>query len=490
MSFTTWRLTSLEKGELRYLIREFLELHRLLEKAKGLEVQAEAKNLLKKLEKGMAVEERIEYKQAKNFDRLRKAIIKARSSFSLQEDAEISRLFQQASYSDGVLKRIAARGGEIKKALENVAEKQSSQNLQDLRKLLQEAITADRAFVEIMEELFALAKSHKVLRSELTIQNALPHLALSVYQNVLILFDYTAYSHIYQEELKNLSKLYGQYAEQQVGKWRRNRLRRKSDAYYQQITAKAPPDSSMGLWSEEAPKLREVEDKLMKKSIVGYAELKGNFEDDQFLNAWEIYRIAAKKGYGVFLTELVLCYAAEFHKAVVIDRNSVSKAAQKAWSSLDLNRRDVLKFPSALRKYHSLLGYSEKDIYDKFGESGLRSVTFNRFGYPRGCSKERMEVFLTSLRERWRKDPSELKLSWMDRMKVTDEFGGGWASLDKAYYYDGKKNILKELLARGNRVGYYPGKDKISRSRLLSNIGILYHAGYAFFQSFNEEAHK
>ncbi len=494
LNFNSWKIRSLEKGQLRYLVREFLELTKLLDSSKKIEVQQKAKLFLKKLDIGLAKEERVEYKLAKNFERLRKAVIRARYSFSLQEDTQISHLLQQASYYDGVLKKIAARGGDLEKALQKLAESTSlsneeyTLNLKEVRTFLQEAITADQAFVAAVENLLDLARTHKVLRSEFFVQEALPNLALANAGKILVLFDYNAYARIYPQESKDNRKLYGNYPQQRLGKFRRTGLLKRNSLYTSQITAERPPDGSGGLM--DIPHLlNKTEDRLMKQSIIGYVELKPTFKYDQFLNAWEIYRIATKKGYGVFLTEIALCYAAQFHKALVMDRDQVSKAARKAWAYLDLNRPDVLKFPASLHKYHDLLGYSEEEIYAKFGDSGLRSVTFNRWGYPRDCITEKMDSLLAGLRKAWGWLP-EMHLSWMDNLKETNQFNGGIASLDKAYYYDGKKKTLQELLARGKRIGYYGGQDKISRSYLMSNWSDLYHAGYAFFQSFETEAQK
>ena len=61
---------------------------------------------------------------------------------------------------------------------------------------------------------------------------------------------------------------------------------------------------------------------------------------------------------------------------------------------------------------------------------------------------------------------------------------GGLASLDKAYYYDGKKGVLQLLMDRWNTAGELSGIPGYGFTATYS-IFDIYAAGYAFFQSFS-----
>ena len=64
------RITRLGQKELRYIIREFAELERLLRLAKkgvAEKAQLESQRILKSLERGLHREERVEYRLARNF---------------------------------------------------------------------------------------------------------------------------------------------------------------------------------------------------------------------------------------------------------------------------------------------------------------------------------------------------------------------------------------------------------------------------------------
>ena len=129
-------ITRLADKELRFIIREFVELHDLLRLAKAearSATQIEAQRLLRLLERGLRKEERVEYHAAKNFIRLRKAIVRARFGLYLQQDQQISELIRQAMIYDNTLKKLSAKGGDIEKKLKAITAHPTSEHCKSFK---------------------------------------------------------------------------------------------------------------------------------------------------------------------------------------------------------------------------------------------------------------------------------------------------------------------------------------------------------------------
>ncbi|MFH1276096.1 MAG: hypothetical protein ABIH82_03215 [Candidatus Woesearchaeota archaeon] len=487
-------ITRLADKELRYIIREFVELEKLLSLSKK-EVKAdssqECQRLLVLLKRGLRKEERVEYRAAKNFTKLRKAVVRARSGTTLQESQRITELIRQADIYDNTLKKLSASGGEIEKKLELIAKNPTIKEMQELQVLLEQAISADRSFDVVISELIQVMQGNKTTRSALLLEETYSSLAMVSHFNALILFDFEKVKKILRDNSRQMQKALGAKGSPLVGK-RQKAYHTKF--YFSSIKERKEIEaykSSEGGYKEGTTyqKLYLIENRIFKEAIIGYCDFDGRFiKTDIFCGSLEFFRVAAKKGYGVLMFELAFSYAATFHRAVVIDRgegenSGVSKPARKVLEYFDLKRRDVLKYPAMLAKYPELIGYSKESAIEKFGTKGVYySSTFNRYGFPIEIPEEKQNELISQLQFR----PKSRRLSYQEKEGGSKrEIVGGLASLDKAYYYDGKKGLLQHLLAKWQTAGELSGLLDFGATS-GSYKSAIYNAGYAFFQSFNK----
>ena len=221
---------------------------------------------------------------------------------------------------------------------------------------------------------------------------------------------------------------------------------------------------------------------IEREGIVGYVELM-NFgaapkrektlsSEDSWLGADNIYKIAAQEGFGPFLFELVFSWAALTHRPVKIDQE-VSPAVRKAWAFFDTNRRDVIKYPSALNKYPELIGYTKQLAEQKFGK-GMFSLTIGRHGYPKDTPREKLnEVDDSTVVNHYVNYGYDIL--WDIDREVP--LSGEEASLMKVYYYDGRIKELKELLAMGRKEQEKIG-ELVNEGSAFFDISCRFRSGY------------
>src|SRR3989338_1732928 len=158
-------LVRAEERQLRFLIRDFVELQKMLHAVKDAEkkishqqstvIKKEIDEILKSVRGGLfAGEGRIEYKMARNFQHLVEIIAKASVELDYSEYHKISNILQRAHVYNAELEKLGSRGGEIEQSLEQA--KNDPANRERLRKtevLIERALRANRAFEAIVEEL-------------------------------------------------------------------------------------------------------------------------------------------------------------------------------------------------------------------------------------------------------------------------------------------------------------------------------------------------
>ena len=156
------------------------------------------------------------------------------------------------------------------------------------------------------------------------------------------------------------------------------------------------------------------------------------------------------------------------HAPVVIDRHDASPAARKVWSYFDTDRKYIIKYPAALRKYPHLIGFTEEEVMKLYGPHAFQASVFDRYGFPEGLSGKKVETLKSELN--LNDSPKSYYRSFIrsEGKPTTNLAVGGIASLDKAYYYEGEINILAKLLKKGKTDKKY---DKSFAA-----------AGYFFFQ--------
>jgi hypothetical protein len=189
--------------------------------------------------------------------------------------------------------------------------------------------------------------------------------------------------------------------------------------------------------------------------VVGFVNLKPPVNKYHYLGAFEIYRIAAKKGFGPLLFELVFAFAAKEKRPVIIDRGEVSADARKVWERFD-SRSEIIAYPAALRKYPELVGFTGEEVIETFGAGIYHSATFDRFGLPDAIAgdkrKELMSKAFPGVPDRLY--PRFSSRSYLDDegKRSTNRVVGELAGLDKAFFYDGKVGLYDALLAKGDAV--------------------------------------
>ncbi len=459
----------LERQQLRFILREFAELQELLrkviqvEQGKNQDIKKAITNILKKL-RGFIVagEERIEYRLAQNYAHFRKVILEAKGEFAPYEGGKIMSLLRKADVYNALLEKLGSRGGEIEQALKAARDApDDKKKLTHAHQCLAEALEADRAFEVVMKELMAETNTIKLLKSRLKPWQQLSRLALlhdnNKGNNVLILYDEDRF----HEEMGKATALYNKSTghDGTTDEQEKERAWKEINEYLQTIQY-----TKGGSMHAEAEKLSYWEAKIADHSIIGYCELKLR-PKPLFLGAYEIFRIAAKSGFGPFLFELVFSFAAQEHHPVIIDRGSVTPAARKVWQTFDVERRHIIKYPAALAAHPELVGYGKKEVWALFG-SGPFGSTFTEEGLPEGTDREKDAVLR-------REFPLLFRSYLKDEGRTsTNKVVGGLASLDKAFYYDGQIAVLNKLMVKGEAL------DIFYRSRITT-------AGLAFFQQFN-----
>ncbi|MDO8656312.1 MAG: hypothetical protein Q7K45_03660, partial [Nanoarchaeota archaeon] len=326
----------------------------------------------------------------------------------------------------------------------------------------------------------------------LLLEETHPDLAVVVYGGALILIDITIVKKFLSKSTREylLAMKPSKNVEEVPVPFRRKLYLKKIDENTQQITAYQPSSGGGGLFNVGGgpEKLTLNQDFLFKNAVIGFCEFKDYFRGrDFFCSSLVIFRIAARKKWGILLFELACSYAASNHKAVVIDRGEVSLSARKMLEYFDLKRRDVQKYPAALATYPELIGYTKEEVVNKFGTGGIfYSSTFNRDGFPDGTPEEKqkqLRKIVTDMKPRY--DWKSNNYSYVSREGDPKHrlVMGGLASLDKAYYYDGKKGLLQLLMNRWNTAGELSGIQGFgyTAGKFAEEI---YVAGYAFFQSF------
>ncbi|MBI2112551.1 hypothetical protein HYT52_03390 [Candidatus Woesearchaeota archaeon] len=329
-------ITRLAKKELRFIIREFIELERMLKLAKKGEsaVPQECQRLLKLLQKGLRTEERIEYYSARQFFKLRKAIVRAGSGLTIQEGQKITELLRQAVIYDGFLKKLSSRGGEIEEKLSSLVKNPTLREMKELQQVLEEAISADRSFELLIQEIIKTMEGVKTTKSALLLEEMHPRLALLQSGSALILFDLEKVKDIFRMDARAKARAFGEEGRALVRKGQSAFAKRhlaERQAYHLEITAEQPVDGTGGMF--DMPKLLTNEqDKIFKTAILGYCEFRNGYSNsDIFCGAMMTYRTAAKRGYGVLLYELAFSFASLNHRAVIGDRSEISTPARKIW---------------------------------------------------------------------------------------------------------------------------------------------------------------
>lgn len=459
----------LEKRQLRFILREFAELQELLRKV--IKVEQEKNKDIKKAITGIfktlrgfiiAGEERVEYRLAQNYAHLRNVILEAQGEFAPYEGEKIMSLLRKADVYNALLEKLGSRGGEIEQAIKAARDAPTDKKkLARAHQCLADALEADRAFEVVMKELMAETNTIKLLKSRLKPWQQFSRLAIlhtnnNKGNNVLILYDEDRF----HEELGKATALFNKSSghdgttDEQEKEWARKEIKE----YLQTIQY-----TKGGSMHAEEEKLNYWEAKTADHSIIGYCELK-EMPKPLFLGAYEIFRIAAKSGFGPFMFELVFSFAAQEHRPVIIDRGSVTPAARKVWQTFDVERRHVIKYPAALAAHPELVGYSKKEVWALFG-SGPFGSTFTKEGLPEGIDREKYAVL-------------RREFYWSFRSYLEDEgrastnkVVGELASLDKAFYYDGQIAVLNKLMAKSQAL------DTFYCSKIRT-------AGLAFFQQF------
>ena len=467
----------LEKHQIRFLIREFVELQKTLKSLKEAEEELDAQKLkedvqaiLKKFRGGfLSGEERVEYKLYRNFKHLEEATEKLSAH---EPDSNVKELMTQASVYNGKLAELGARGGRIEQILNGLLEEKITRpRIKNAEKLVSEAIEADLAFEETIKEIVRITQKNKVIKETLfrdvgKSRRVFHHnLALAqIRRFVLVLYDQNELEHIFQDiyERNKLKAGRGGVTTEEIAA-----MSERTVQYNQRITATRKPRKEDFVLGPR--NINETQDLLFKRAVVGYIQFKCYHQKTQFLGAYEIFRVAALKGFGPLTLELAFCFAARDNHPVIIDRNEVSEAARKVWQRFN-QRKDIIKFPESLAESPELVGYTKRKVLDIFGSLDLGS-TFDKYGFPVGTRKEKLTKLLyASLPEdatRAQKERAEEKL---DRGTYEEDF------LQKAFYYDKNKNLFDTLIAKGE-------KDMKTHFQLKVD---LEEAGYEFFQSFNE----
>ncbi len=465
---------SIEKKQVRFIIRQLEILKTILSRLRASYheedekiLKTEISSILRSFRSGIFnCEERIEYRSARNFMALREAFAKLSSELSYAEHQELSGLLAQARVYHAKLEKFGARGGMIEAALREAQKNPKNKaHLMKIEKLIEEAIQDDLSFEAVMGKLINASKKTKKIKSKFSAYRQIESLAVTVIGNwIIILYDQNKL----REELENYNILFGAHTPETEEA--RKELRKELERLREK--GRRIPDPSGII---EGDLLSYLGNKMVDNVIIGYCQMSWKYKKEQFLGAYEIYRIAARQGWGLFFLELVLSQAALQHAPVILDRQETSPAIRKLWEYVDLHRPAIIKYPAALMKYPELIGFSKREVLELFGPAVVGSSVFDEYGFPAGLSREivdKLKIKAGSSPDIWE------QLSWKKSyLKKESKLGtnpllGGIASLDKAYYYDGETKTLAALLRQGR-------KDKGKTFLMQDDFKA---AGYFFFQ--------
>ncbi|MDO8656496.1 MAG: hypothetical protein Q7K45_04615 [Nanoarchaeota archaeon] len=461
-------LLNIEKKQVRFIIRQLEDLRSILKEFRVplqeddvKKLKKEIAGILRKFRSGIfGCEERTEYRSARNFRILEEAFHKISSELDNTQSREISKLLNQARVYNAKLEKSGARGGTIEIALREAQKNsQDKTSLQKTQKLIEEAIHDDLAFEAAVIELLKASMKIKKLKGKFTGYQHLESLAMIVIdERTIVLYDQDKF----HKEMEKEHLLYD--LETPENKEAIGALRKEYEILKQKN--REVSSSTFGFFSDS---LLYIENKMVDNVIVGYCEFSRRYQKEQFLGAYEIFRIATLPGMGLFFLELVLSWAALQHAPVILDRHETSPAIRKLWAYIDTDKPYIIKYPAALSKYPEAIGYTKKEALELFGQKGLLSSTFDENGFPTGLSEAMVKTLKLKVGIQ---EGFDVHKSYLKRKSATDadQIIGGIASLDKAYYYDGEKSILAKLIKRGM-------KDK--------NYTINKHfknAGHVFFQ--------
>lgn len=492
---------------MRFLLKEFYVLKKALLLWKKNQTETNKRKIhiaaqeLRRMFTGLFFGEfRTEYRLYRNFTKLQKEL---RTILAAVEDkaarGRIVSLLEKAAVYNAKLAELGSRGGVLEKIILRLCDEEDT--LADQRELehkINEAIQASNAFEIVMQALIketqaipSVKKSIALVPRLISEKNNIffyKDMGVHVHQGAFILYDAVRFREIMGHGRELATEL-EQDAFENGGKFtapaEQLEMYRFFVAFQQGIKEKEYPSSS-GLFGQES-RLTYDEFIAFRMCIIGYCEFKLHQDRTDFLGAYEIWRIAARKGFGTFFLELFLSYASLDHRPVIIDRSEVSSEARLFWYHFDVKRRDVLKYPAALLKYPEEIGWTKKDVVSTFG--GSIGSTFTGSGKPRKSFYD----------GKWRYgDYSYLnKESKPETNLVLDPL----ASLDKAFFYDGKVKDLKILMSRSETVlsslddlpemkALYAKYPILKANPKFAETGksVLFHAGYAFFQSFIDTA--
>ncbi len=518
------KIVTLERKQIRFLLKDFYELRKALtlwRKGKVVEkkeeqkkqIHALAKELRRKFTGLFFGEFRTEYKLYRNFTKLQKEL---RTLLAAVEDKVAQRrivsLLEKAAVYNAKLAELGSRGGVIEKILLRLSDEEDT--LADERELdqkIDEAIQASNAFEVVMQSLIKETQAVENVKKGVALVPKNPSekdniffykdMGLLFHQGTLILYDAIRFREIMKHDLELTREFDIKVVEGSLE--RKGRLIPDSElnetfgafSNFKQKIKEKGLSTSMGFVSIE-PRLGYRQYLALRMCIIGYCEFKFHNDRTVFFGAHEIYRIAARKGFGTFFLELILSYASLDHRPVIIDREEVSPEAKGFWHSFDVKRRDVLKYPAALLKYPEEIGWTKENVIKMFG--GSIGSTFYAGGKPRPVLDQR---------PRWKQDYFGSFLNREGKLD-TNPVLSPLASLDKAFFYDGKVKELKELMSRSDAVlssldnlpemkryyvetqdyyvrsGYPQDQTELAKSAKST----LFEAGNAFFQSFRDTA--
>lgn len=452
---------------MRFIIRQLIEFKKLLTEisiivnnANEQRIKTEISSILRRFRSGIfSCEERIEYQSARNFNILEKTFIEISRELSYAETKEISGLLNQARIYNAKLERLGARGGKIEIALKqiqkNPKDKEKSQGVQVL---IEEAIHNDLAFEAVINQLMSASRKIKKMKSKITGYQQLESLAIMIqdYEGIIVLYDQDKL----RKEMEN-TDLFLERCNSPNPEMRE--IAKREGAEFRQKARRIPDSSGFGSNSVDY-----LENRMVDHVIVGYCEMPTRHRKEVFLGAYEILRIAAKPGMGLFFLELVLSWAALRRAPVIIDRKETSPAARKLWEYIDTEKPYILKYPAALLKYPEAIGYTKKEVLELFGPAVFGLSVFDENGFPAGLPKQKVE----ELKQKIGISEMVEGVSYLKKeaTRSTNRVIGGIASLDKAYYYQGEIKTLGLFIKRG-----------IVDKRDLLPLKMK-NAGYVFFQ--------
>ncbi len=514
------KAVTLERKQIRFLLKDFYELRKALtlwRKSKVVEkkeqqkkrIHALAKELRSKFTSLFFGEFRTEYKLYRNFTKLQKELQTLLAAVEDKEQQQkIALLLKKAAVYNAKLAELGSRGGVIEKILLRLSDEEDTlADEQELDQKLDEAIQASNAFEIVMQSLIKETQAVEKVKKEIALVPKNPSekeniffykdMGLLFNQGTLILYDATRFREIMKHDLELTPKINaGKIEKMFIPDSELNETFVAFSNFKRKIKEKGSP-VSMGFVSMES-KLGYRQYLALRMCIIGYCEFKLHRDRAVFLGAYEIYRIASRKGFGTFFLELILSYASLDHRPVIIDREEVSPDARQFWHNFDVKRKDILKYPAALLKYPEEVGWTKKDVISTFG--GSIGSTFDSGGKPRPILDQRpgwKQGYFGSFLNRESKSGTN---------PILDPL----ASLDKAFFYDGRVKEVKELMSHSDAVlssldnlpemkdyyaktkdyyvksGYHQDRTELAKS----GKSTLFEAGYAFFQSFRDTASR